>query len=65
MGASLYTWQEAVIGFVIGSFIGIMLATLFVHSRFAERAFTPYVVASQAGPASASRSWMACTIDGV
>jgi NitT/TauT family transport system permease protein len=50
VGASLYTWQEAIIGFLIGSVIGILLATLFVHSRFAERAFTPYVVASQAVP---------------
>lgn len=50
IGASLHTWQEAIIGFVLGSFIGITLATLFVHNSFAERAFTPYVVASQAVP---------------
>lgn len=50
VGASLYTWQEAIIGFFLGSVIGITLATIFVHFRFAERAFTPYVVASQAVP---------------
>ena len=50
VGASLHTWQEAFIGFVLGSVIGITLATIFIHNSFAERAFTPYVVASQAVP---------------
>ena len=49
-GAALYTWREAAIGFVVGALLGLVLATIFVHSRLAERAFVPYVVASQTIP---------------
>lgn len=49
-GAALYTWREAAIGFVLGAVIGIGLAAVFVHSRLAERAFVPYVIASQTIP---------------
>ncbi len=49
-GAALFTWREALIGFLIGALVGIGLATLFVHSRLAERAFVPYVIASQTIP---------------
>ena len=49
-GAALYTWREAVLGFVLGTAIGLLLATVFVHSRILERAFVPYVVASQTIP---------------
>ena len=48
--AALYTWREAALGFVCGALIGLVLATVFVHSRFLERAFVPYVVASQTVP---------------
>ena len=48
--AALYTWREAFIGFVLGSLLGLALATAFVHSRLAERAFVPYVIASQTIP---------------
>ncbi|MES2210342.1 MAG: ABC transporter permease [Chloroflexota bacterium] len=48
--AALYTWREAAIGFVLGAFIGLALATAFVHSRLLERAFVPYVIASQTIP---------------
>ncbi len=48
--AALYTWREAFIGFVLGSLLGLGLATAFVHSRLAERAFVPYVIASQTIP---------------
>jgi len=48
--AALYTWREAALGFLLGGAIGLVLATLFVHSRLAERAFVPYVVASQTVP---------------
>ena len=47
---ALYTWAEAIIGFWLGALIGIALATLFVHFGLFERAFVPYVVASQAVP---------------
>jgi NitT/TauT family transport system permease protein len=48
--AALFTWREAALGFVLGAFVGLLLATIFVHSRLLERAFVPYVVASQTVP---------------
>jgi NitT/TauT family transport system permease protein len=50
LGAAFYTWREAAIGFVVGALLGLVLATVFVHSRLLERAFVPYVVASQTIP---------------
>ena len=47
---ALYTGQQALIGFSLGALIGIVLASIFVHSGLAERAFVPYVVASQTVP---------------
>lgn len=49
-GAALYTWREAAIGFGLGAILGLALATAFVHSRLLERAFVPYVIASQTVP---------------
>ena len=48
--AALSTWRAAALGFVCGAGIGLVLATIFVHSRVLERAFVPYVVASQTVP---------------
>jgi NitT/TauT family transport system permease protein len=45
-----YTWTIALIGFAVGAIIGIALASVFVHSGLLERAFVPYVVASQTVP---------------
>jgi NitT/TauT family transport system permease protein len=50
VGAAFYTWREAAIGFVVGALLGLVLATIFVHSRLLERAVVPYVVASQTIP---------------
>jgi NitT/TauT family transport system permease protein len=50
LGASFYTWREAALGFAIGTALGLLLATLFVHYGLLERAFVPYVVASQTIP---------------
>ena len=50
VGKALYTWREAAIGFGLGALIGIGLASAFIHSQMAERAFVPYVVASQTIP---------------
>ncbi len=50
VGAALYTGREAVLGFLFGGLIGLALAAIFVHSRLAERAFMPYIVASQTIP---------------
>jgi NitT/TauT family transport system permease protein len=50
VGAAVYTWREAAIGFVVGAVIGVALAALFVHARLLERALVPYVIASQTIP---------------
>jgi NitT/TauT family transport system permease protein len=50
VGAAIYTGGEAALGFLFGGLFGLLLAALFVHSRLAERAFMPYVVASQTIP---------------
>lgn len=48
--AALLTLREAFVGFVFGGAIGFGLGVAFVRSRTAERAFMPYVVASQTVP---------------
>jgi NitT/TauT family transport system permease protein len=48
--AALYTWRSAAIGFVFGTVLGLVLATVFVHSKLLERALVPYVIASQTVP---------------
>jgi NitT/TauT family transport system permease protein len=48
--AGLFTWSEAFIGFVFGGLLGFVLGTLCAHSRFLERGFLPYIVASQTVP---------------
>lgn len=47
---SAWTLREAFLGFVIGGLVGFGLGVLFVRSTMAERAFMPYVVASQTVP---------------
>jgi NitT/TauT family transport system permease protein len=49
-GQAVFTFREAVVGFVLGGVFGLGLAVLFVHSRLAERALVPYIVASQTIP---------------
>lgn len=48
--AALFTLAEAFIGFLVGGLVGFGLGVLFVRSTTAERAFMPYVVASQTVP---------------
>jgi NitT/TauT family transport system permease protein len=48
--AASLTLREALVGFLIGGIIGFGLGVLFVRSMTAERAFMPYVVASQTVP---------------
>jgi len=48
--AALLTLREAFVGFMVGGAIGFGLGVLFVRSRTAERAFMPYLVASQTVP---------------
>lgn len=45
-----YTLRFAVIGFAIGTAIGLALAILFAHSGLLEKGLMPYVVASQTIP---------------
>jgi len=49
-GQALFTFREALIGFAVGGVLGLLLGIGLVHSRLAERAFVPYVVASQTVP---------------
>jgi NitT/TauT family transport system permease protein len=49
-GQAAFTFGEALAGFALGGTLGLGLGVLFVHSRLAERAFVPYVVASQTVP---------------
>src|SRR5262245_2815851 len=49
-GQALFTFREALVGFTFGGLLGLLLGIGFVHSRLAERAFVPYVVASQTVP---------------
>ena len=48
--AALFTWREALAGFVLGSLVGFLLGVVFVHSSLLERGLMPYVVASQTVP---------------
>ncbi len=47
---ALFTLREAFSGFVIGGVFGFGLSVLFVRSLLLERAFMPYVIASQTVP---------------
>jgi NitT/TauT family transport system permease protein len=50
IGSAVFTFREAVSGFLIGSFFGLLLGTLLAHSSLMERGLMPYVVASQTIP---------------
>jgi NitT/TauT family transport system permease protein len=45
-----FTAKEALLGFAIGAVVGFAIAVGLVHSRLAQRAFLPYIVASQTIP---------------
>ena len=50
LGNAAFTFGEALVGFAIGAALGLTLGVVFSQSRTAERAFVPYVVASQTVP---------------
>jgi NitT/TauT family transport system permease protein len=50
LGNAVFTFGEALVGFAIGATLGLALGIAFTQSRTAERAFVPYVVASQTVP---------------
>jgi NitT/TauT family transport system permease protein len=45
-----FTAKEAMVGFAAGATVGFLLAVVLVHSRLMQRAFLPYIVASQTIP---------------
>jgi NitT/TauT family transport system permease protein len=49
-GNALFTFGEALVGFVFGALLGLGLGIVFANARTVERAFVPYVVASQTVP---------------
>lgn len=48
--AALHTFREAIVGFLFGAFLGLLLGVLFTHFNLLERGCMPYVVASQTVP---------------
>lgn len=48
--AGMFTWGEAVFGFIFGALLGLVLGIVFAHFSLLERALLPYVVASQTIP---------------
>lgn len=50
MQAAFYTFREALIGFLFGAILGLLLGILFAHFGLLERGCMPYVVASQTVP---------------
>ncbi|MDA8237236.1 MAG: ABC transporter permease subunit [Chloroflexi bacterium] len=50
LGAALFTFRGAAVGFALGASVGLLLAILLVHVRFLERALLPLLVASQTVP---------------
>jgi NitT/TauT family transport system permease protein len=48
--SAVFTAKEAMTGFVLGAVVGFALACGLVHSRLAQRALLPYIVASQTIP---------------
>jgi NitT/TauT family transport system permease protein len=50
LDAAWFTAKEAIVGFAAGAIVGFFLAVLLVHSRLMQRAFLPYIVASQTIP---------------
>ena len=50
LGAAWFTFRVALTGFALGSSIGLLMGILFVYSKLLNRAFVPYVVASQTVP---------------
>jgi len=48
--AGIYTFSEAIFGFIFGAVLGFLLGSVFAHSRLMERGLLPYVVASQTVP---------------
>lgn len=48
--SAIFTFREAIVGFIFGGILGFALGVLFAHSNLLERGIMPYVVASQTVP---------------
>lgn len=48
--AALVTWRTALLGFVAGTVLGLLIAVVLLRWRVAERGLMPYVIASQTVP---------------
>ncbi|MEM7537691.1 MAG: ABC transporter permease subunit [Chloroflexota bacterium] len=48
--ASIFTFREAIVGFLLGGILGLLLGVVFTHVKLLERGCMPYVVASQTIP---------------
>lgn len=48
--AALFTWREALVGFVVGSLVGFALGAVVARFTLFERSLMPYIVASQTVP---------------
>lgn len=49
-GAAFFTFREAVVGFILGGVLGILLGVAFSHVALLRRGCMPYVIASQTVP---------------
>ena len=49
-GGAAVTAQSTLVGFVLGTLLGVVLAAAIVHSRTLDRALLPWIVASQTVP---------------
>jgi NitT/TauT family transport system permease protein len=50
LDAAFFTFRVALVGFALGSAIGLALSILLIHSKLLNRALVPYIVASQTVP---------------
>lgn len=48
--AAVFTGKEALLGFTMGTVLGLVLAVIFAHSAILQRGLMPFVVASQTVP---------------
>lgn len=48
--SAIFTFREAIVGFLFGGILGFVLGVVFAHSGLLERGLMPYVVASQTVP---------------
>lgn len=50
LDAALFTFRIALVGFALGTVVGLGLALVLIHSRLLNRTLVPYIIASQTVP---------------